>query len=72
MTGTPQIVQYGNNLGDWTDVTIAATAGSSGGATYTVTEGTPDTDPDTIVVTIPHGGADRLFARLKVIQPPTE
>lgn len=68
---TTQIVQYGNNLSGWTDVTIAAASGSAGGAAYTVTEGTPATAPDTIVVTIPHGGAAGLFVRLKVIRSPT-
>ena len=67
-SGTLQVVQYANNLGVWTDVTIASASGSSGGASYTVNEGTPATHPDTVVVTIPHGGADRLFVRLKVVQ----
>jgi hypothetical protein len=68
-TDTTQIVQYGSDLVGWTDVTISALGGSSGGATYTVDEGTPTTNPDTIVVTIPTGGASEFFARLKVTQP---
>lgn len=66
--GTTQIVQYGNSLGGWTDVTIAATSDSSGGAGFTVFEGMLAESPDTIVVTVPCSGSNRFFARLKVIQ----
>jgi alkaline phosphatase D len=65
--GTVQVVQYASNPGAWTDIMIAATSGVSGGASYTVSEGTPATNPDSIVVTVPHNG-DRLFVRLKVVQ----
>lgn len=66
---TQQIVQYASNPGVWSDIAISATAGSSGGATYTVAEGSPSAGPDTIVVTIPHAAADRFFVRLKVVEP---
>jgi alkaline phosphatase D len=69
---TSTIVQYGSELGRWTDMAITATNGGSGGPRYTVAEGTPVTDPDMITVTIPLGGASRFFARLKVIDLPIE
>jgi hypothetical protein len=64
---TQQIVQYANSPGVWTDIAISATSGSSGGATYTVAEGSPEAGPDLIVVTIPRAAAGRLFVRLKVV-----
>jgi hypothetical protein len=68
-SGISQIVQYGENLGDWTDVLISANAGSINGATYTVQDGNPASNPDIIEVSIPNYGKDRIFARLKVVQP---
>ena len=58
--GTTQIVQYGNDLVGWTDITIPAT---SAGA-VTITPGTPS---DHVRVVIPDIG-DKMFARLKVIE----
>ena len=58
--GTTQIVQYGNDLVGWTDITIPAT---SAGA-VTITPGTPS---DQVRVVIPDIG-DKMFARLKVIE----
>ena len=57
---TTQVVQYGNDLSGWTDITIPAT--SSG--TVTVTPGTPT---DHVRVVIPNLGG-KVFARLKVTQ----
>ena len=57
---TTQIVQYGDNLTGWTDITIPAT---SAGA-VTITPGTPT---DHVRVVIPNSGG-KVFARLKASQ----
>ena len=57
---TTQIVQYGNDLVGWTDITIPTT---SAGA-VTITPGTPT---DHVRVVIPDVG-EKMFARLKVIK----
>lgn len=57
---TTQIVQYGNDLVGWTDITIPAT---SAGA-VTITPGSP---ADHVRVIIPNIG-DKMFARLKVTE----
>ena len=57
---TTQIVQYGSNLTDWTDVSIPLT--SSG--TVTITPGSPS---DRVSVAIPDLGGN-VFTRLKVTE----
>jgi hypothetical protein len=57
---TTQVVQYGDNLTGWTDITIPAT---SAGA-VTITPGTPT---DHVRVVIPNLGG-KVFARLKASQ----
>jgi autotransporter-associated beta strand protein len=63
-----QTVQHGINLATWSNVVIGAADGSSGGATYTVTEN--GSSPDLITVTIPTAGDAKKFARLLVEQAP--
>jgi autotransporter-associated beta strand protein len=63
-----QTVQYGTNATSWTNVVIGAVDGSSGGATYTVTEN--GSAPDLITVTSPTAGDAKKFARLLVEQAP--
>lgn len=63
-----QTVQHGINLTTWTDVVIGAVDGSSGGATYVVTEN--GSSPDLITVTIPTAGDAKKFARLLVEEAP--
>lgn len=36
---------------------------------FAIDEGTPATNPDTVVVTIPNDGNPKFFVRLKVITP---
>jgi hypothetical protein len=58
---TNQVVQYGSSLTGWTDIPIPAT--SSGAVTIT-----PGTPTDLVRVLIP-GTGEKVFARLKVVQP---
>jgi hypothetical protein len=57
---TTQVVQYGSDLSDWTDITIPAT--SSGAVTIT-----PGMPTDHVRVVIPNSGG-KVFARLKASQ----
>jgi len=36
-----------------------------GGVTFTITDGTPN---DTVVASIPHGGATKFFGRVKAVK----
>lgn len=59
------IVEYGDDLIAWTAVAVPATSGTVSGVAFTITDGTPD---DKVLATIPDGGSDRYFARVKVVK----
>lgn len=59
-------VEYGTNLASWSaPVTVPASSGVAGGITFTITDGTPN---DTVVASIPTGGATKFFARVKAVK----
>jgi fibronectin-binding autotransporter adhesin len=63
---TTQILQYGNNLAGWTDLTIGASPGTG---MVSITENAPTAELDTVTATIPTAGSSKFFARLKVTKP---
>ena len=64
-----QMIEYGNNLSGWTAVNVPAASSTVGGLAFAIDEGTPATNPDTVVVTIPNDGNPKFFVRLKVTTP---
>ncbi|MCP5547375.1 MAG: autotransporter-associated beta strand repeat-containing protein [Akkermansiaceae bacterium] len=57
------ILSYGSDLAGWTDVVVPAASGTVGGVSFVITDGSPN---DTVVATIPTGGAPEFFGRVKV------
>lgn len=68
-TGVALAVEAGTDLDVWPEVYLIGvdTAASSGGV---VVSNDGDSGPDTITVTIPKGGAEEKFARLRVTESP--
>lgn len=66
--GVPQVVQYGFNLTEWTDVAIPTAVGSTTVGAASVTVGAPASGTQTVTVSIPRSGPEigKLFGRLKV------
>lgn len=58
-------IEYGSNLTGWTEVAVPAASSTVGGVTFTITDGTPN---DTVVASIPHGGATKFFGRVKAVK----
>jgi autotransporter-associated beta strand protein len=60
---TTMTVEYGSDLNGWTSVAVGA---SPGAGIVAITENADA--PDAVTVTIPTGGADKFFARVKVVK----
>ena len=60
---TTMTVEYGSNLSGWTSVAVGA---SPGAGIVAISENADA--PDSVTVTIPTGGADKFFARVKVVK----
>lgn len=72
-TDTTLAFQWGTNLQTWNTVTVgAASSGPDGaGVTVEVSEGTPASAPDTVVIRVPkaNAGGGKLFGRLNATKP---
>lgn len=58
----PLSIEYGTTLGSWTTIAVPASAGTVSGVSFGVSDGSPN---DSIIATIPNGGAAKFFARVK-------
>ena len=62
-TDTTMTVEYGSDLSGWTSVAVGASPGTG---IVAISENADA--PDAVTVTIPTGGADKFFARVKVVK----
>jgi autotransporter-associated beta strand protein/T5SS/PEP-CTERM-associated repeat protein len=58
-------VEYGDDLNGWTAVTVPASDSTVSGVAFAITDGSPN---DTVTATIPTGGANHFFARVKALK----
>jgi len=58
-------IEYGNDLDGWTPVAVPSASGNVGPVNFLIADGSPN---DLVTATIPTGGADLFFARVKAVK----